>query len=156
MLPSPRARALAHLASALVLGGVLTVVPFKDDERWFPLSRYPMFAFNRPNRETLPYVDVVLADGDRRRLGYTWWTAGGVSTARNQLERMEDGPRGPQSVFCNRVAARIAASTDTWARQAKTVQVRSGTFQARRIIHDSDASPRTTRTLAECPVVRTR
>ncbi len=148
--PSATARAFAHLATVAVAAGVLSVRTFADDERAFPLSRYPMFAFHRPGQEPLPYVEVVLDDGSRRRLGFEWWTAGGVGTARNQLERLRSAPASRRLQFCRSLAGRVAASGEPWAARVERVTIQRGRFEARRVIHDGDATPVTTEELVSC------
>jgi hypothetical protein len=145
---------LAHAVTFVVAAAVASPLVTVDEERTFPLSRYPMFAFGRSPREALPYAEVTLDDGTTRRLGYTWWTAGGVGTARNQLERMEKAPPGTRRAFCNQLAGRVAASDAGWASQASSIRIATGTFAPRKLVRDGDTRPLHSVDVVTCKVPR--
>lgn len=147
---SPRARLHAILVSVGFVLFVLAARVLPPNEDVFPLSRFPMFAHRRPAQEPLPYVEVVLADGSRQRLGVSWWTTGGVSNGRNQLLALARISPVQRQAFCDTIAAKVVVSGEPWVPKADKLRVVAGLFNRDRLIRNGDLSPVRADPIVEC------
>lgn len=118
----------ASLLSIALLGAVLlpvvenwAVVP-KDD---FPLSYYPMFTFEKTDRQRVTYL--VVYDGAQNRFRLPYWYAGlgGMNQVRRQINKLVD--RGQANRLCRNVATRVARSPDLPGDLA-AVEIVTGSF----------------------------
>jgi hypothetical protein len=95
------------VVSITVIAAVLTPLardPIGGDS--FPLSTYPMFAFERRLRETFTYAVGRTASGERRAI-----EPGHVANHEVMQAYMEF-TRTPRRELCPRIAARVAADAD--------------------------------------------
>jgi hypothetical protein len=131
--PSRPARArsrkwVASILSLVLLGAVIAPV----GQNWmaapqddFPLSYYPMFSFDKTDRQRVTYL--IAHDADGRRLLLPYWFAGlgGMNQVRRQMTKLVE--RGESSRLCRSVAARVARAEDL-PKNLVNVQVVTGTF----------------------------
>ena len=118
----------AGLLSLVFLTAVLlpitqnwTVEP-RDD---FPLSYYPMFSFEKGDRQRVTYLVAYDGAGSRFLLPYWYAGTGGMNQVRRQINKQVD--RGQSSRLCRSVASRVARSGDLPG-DLGTVEIVTGTF----------------------------
>jgi len=156
--PSPAAHKAspkwaAGLLSFVFLAAILTPIvenwhdPPRDD---FPLSYYPMFSFEKGDRQRVTYL--VVYDTARNRFLLPYWYAGlgGMNQVRRQINKLVD--RGQASRLCRSVASRVARSTDL-AGDMSTVEIVTGAFQMTQFFA-GNRTPVSESVRAQCPVPR--
>jgi hypothetical protein len=119
---------VASIISLLLLGAVIAPVAqnWMDEPRDdFPLSYYPMFSFDKADRQRVTYLVAYDADGSRFLLPYWYAGQGGMNQVRRQMNKLVD--RGQSSRLCRSVASRAARAGDL-PKSLVNVQVVTGTF----------------------------
>lgn len=144
---------VASLLSILLLAAVVlpvgqnwAAVP-RDD---FPFSYYPMFSFEKGDRQRVTYLIVADAAGNRFLLPYLFAGSGGMNQVRRQMARLIDRGQAPR--LCRNVASRVARSGDLPA-GLETVQIVTGTFLMTEFFAGNRA-PLSEMVRAQCPVPR--
>lgn len=100
-------RALAAVASVVLIGATLSPLVRDPGDDGFPLSTYPMFAWKRPTQLTMAYPVGDTPTG-RRYLTPRIIGSGEVLQARAIVERaVATGGREPK-LLCERIAANVA------------------------------------------------
>jgi hypothetical protein len=119
---------VASVISLVVLGAVIAPIgqnwmaePHDD----FPLSYYPMFSFDKSDRQRVTYLIAHDAGGGRLLLPYWYAGQGGMNQVRRQMNKLVE--RGQSSRLCRSVASRAARSDDL-PKTLVNVQVVTGTF----------------------------
>lgn len=119
---------VASVISLVLLGAVIAPIgqnwqaePHDD----FPLSYYPMFSFDKSDRQRVTYLIAHDADGGRVLLPYWYAGQGGMNQVRRQMNKLVE--RGESSRMCRSVASRVARSDDL-PKNLVNVQVVTGTF----------------------------
>jgi hypothetical protein len=95
----------------------------RDD---FPLSYYPMFSFERADRQRVTYLVGYDAGGARHELPYRYAGQGGMNQVRRQIGKMLE--RGQGNRLCQMVATRVARAGSEVA-ALRRVEIVTGTFQ---------------------------
>jgi hypothetical protein len=144
------------VASALSLV-ILAAVVAPVFENWkatpsddFPLSYYPMFTFEKSDRQRVTYLVAHDSGGGRLLLPYWYAGLGGLNQVRRQMNKMVD--RGQASRLCRSVASRVARSEEL-PKDLVNIQVVTGTFLMTEFFagnHD----PVSESVRAHCPVLR--
>ena len=119
---------VASVISLVVLGTVIAPIGqnWMDDPRDdFPLSYYPMFSFDKADRQRVTYLIAHDADGSRLPLPYWYAGQGGMNQVRRQMNKLVE--RDESSRMCRSVASRVARSDDL-PKSLVNVQVVTGTF----------------------------
>ena len=116
-------RTRGTVVSIAVIAAVLAPLarhPIGGDS--FPLSTYPMFAFERRLRETFTYAVGRTAAGERRTIAPEHVANHEVMQAYMELTRT------PPRALCPRIAARVAADADL--RDVVTIEIVRATHDA--------------------------
>ena len=133
-IPTRAARAAspkwaASLLSIVILGTIL----FPIAQNWqeaprddFPLSYYPMFSFEKTDRQRVTYLVVYDHASNRFLLPYWYAGLGGMNQVRRQINKLVDRGQAPR--LCRNVASRVAKSGDLPA-NLNAVEVVTGSFQ---------------------------
>ena len=100
-------RALAAVVTIALIGATLSPLVRNPADDGFPLSTYPMFAFERPTKLTMSYALGVTRAGERRYLTPVIIGSGEVLQARAVIERAVAGGPREQTALCHRIAAQI-------------------------------------------------
>ena len=143
----------AGLLSFVFLAAVLTPIvenwhePPRDD---FPLSYYPMFSFEKGDRQRVTYLAAYDAAGSRILLPYWYAGQGGMNQVRRQINKQVDRGQAPR--LCRNVASRVARSADLPA-DLSTVEIVTGVFQMSQFFAGNRA-PVSESVRAQCPVRR--
>lgn len=143
----------ASLLSFVFLAAVLTpiVENWRDAPRDdFPLSYYPMFTFEKTDRQRVTYL--VVYDSARNRFLLPYWYAGlgGMNQVRRQVNKLVD--RGQASRLCRNVASRVARSPEL-SSDLRAVEVVTGVFQMTQFFAGNRV-PVSETVRAQCPVQR--
>lgn len=152
---------LERLRAALVTTAfcVATLSPLvRDDEGrrrdGFPLSWYPMFSKPRPELETVNWVRAQEGTGRNRPVSVNYWTRGGLTEGRAQLEgAIKAGPES-SARFCERLAATFAKRTRGWESRVTELQLTRSTWALESYFGANDPNPRKERVLLTCAVNR--
>ena len=91
----------------------------------FPLSYYPMFSFEKSDRQRVTYLIAHDSGGGRHLLPYQFAGRGGMNQVRRQMNKLVD--RGQASRLCRSVASRVTRSGDL-PKDLVNIQVVTGTF----------------------------
>ncbi|MGN6110368.1 MAG: hypothetical protein ACTHU0_35015 [Kofleriaceae bacterium] len=144
-----RSRGIAVAVTLVLLGATLEPLIRDPANDGFPLSTYPMFAWERPTTLTMSYGLGVTASGTTRYLTPELIGSGEVLQARAIIERAI-GRRSELQALCAQVAARVAAHP----RYADVVTIRfvTGTHDAVELLVRGQLGKETRR--GECPVPR--
>ena len=144
---------VASLLSVVLLGAVL----FPIVENWqetprddFPLSYYPMFSFEKSDRQRVNYL--VAYDTAKNRFLLPYWYAGlgGLNQVRRQMTKLIDRGQAPR--LCRNVASRVARS-GALPSDLSTVEIVTGTFQMTQFFA-GNRTPVAESVRAQCPVPR--
>jgi hypothetical protein len=143
----------ASLLSFVFLAAVLTPIvenwhePPRDD---FPLSYYPMFSFEKGDRQRVTYLVAYDSANNRFLLPYWYAGLGGMNQVRRQINKLVD--RGQASRLCRNVASRVARSPDLPS-DLNMVEVTTGVFQMTQFFA-GDRVPVSESVRAQCLVQR--
>jgi len=148
--PSKRvAAAMSLLLIVLVASPVLE--NWKDDpDDSFPLSYYPMFIFDKSDRQRLNYLVGIDAQGNRRFLEFSLVGPGGMNQVRRQMSKLIERKQAPQ--LCQSVATKVAKSGRKLA-DVVQVQIVTGTFRMSSFF-GGETSPGAEDVRARCAVQR--
>jgi hypothetical protein len=156
--PARAARATSPKWPAALLSiVVLTAVLLPVTQNWaevprddFPLSYYPMFSFEKGDRQRVTYL--VTYDGAMNRFLLPYWYAGtgGMNQVRRQINKQVD--RGQASRLCRNVASRVARAGDL-PDDLNAVQIVTGTFFMSQFFAGNRV-PASETVRAQCPVQR--
>ena len=157
-IPTRAARAASPKWSAGLLSLViLAAVLFPITQNWtdaprddFPLSYYPMFSFEKGDRQRVTYLVVYDTASNRYLLPYWYAGLGGMNQVRRQINKLVD--RGQASRLCRNVASRVARSTDLGG-DMRTVEIVTGVFQMSQFFAGNKV-PVSESVRAQCPVPR--
>ena len=122
-------KSVATVISIALLVAVLAPVleNWKEDPQDdFPLSYYPMFSFEKSDRQQVTYLVAHDSRGGRLLLPYWFAGQGGLNQVRRQMNKLVD--RREASRLCRSVASRVARSGDL-PKDLVTIQVVTGTFR---------------------------
>jgi hypothetical protein len=144
---------VASLLSIVLLATVVAPI----FENWkarpqddFPLSYYPMFTFEKSDRQRVTYL--VGYDSAQNRFLLPYWYAGlgGMNQVRRQINKLVDREQAPR--LCRNVASRVARSTELPA-DLSAVEVVTGSFLMTRFFA-GDRTPISESVRAQCPIRR--
>ena len=144
---------VASVISLVLLGAVIAPIGQnwmaepRDD---FPLSYYPMFSFDKADRQRVTYLIAHDADGGRFLIPYWYAGQGGMNQVRRQMNKLVE--RGESSRMCRSVASRAARSDDL-PKNLVNVQVVTGTFFMSEFF-TGDRVPATETVRATCAIQR--
>jgi len=143
----------ASLLSVVVMAAVL----FPVAQNWvdvpqddFPLSYYPMFSFEKGDRQRVTYLVAYDAVGTRLLLPYQYAGTGGMNQVRRQMNKQLERGQAPR--LCRNVASRVARSGDLPA-GIHTVEIVTGTFFMTQFFAGNRV-PASESVRAQCPVQR--
>jgi hypothetical protein len=143
--------------ASLLSIAILATVLFPIVQNWqetpqddFPLSYYPMFSFEKSDRQRVTYLVVYDKASHRFLLPYWYAGTGGMNQVRRQITKIVD--RGDASRLCRSVAARVAKSEDLPSGM-KEVEIVTGSFQMTRFFA-GDRTPLSESVRAHCSVPR--
>lgn len=143
----------ASLLSLVLLGAILLPVV----ENWvetprddFPLSYYPMFTFEKTDRQRVTYLVVYDSAMNRFRLPYWYAGLGGMNQVRRQINKLVD--RGQAGRLCRNVASRVARSEEL-SPDLAAVEVVTGYFLMTQFFA-GDRTPIAETVRAQCLVPR--
>lgn len=144
-------------AAALLSVVLMTAVLFPVTQNWvddprddFPLSYYPMFSFEKGDRQRVTYLVGFGADGNRVLLPYQYAGTGGMNQVRRQMNKLLE--RGQALRLCRSVASRVARSGDLPV-GIHTVEIVTGTFFMTQFFGGNKV-PVSENVRAQCPVQR--
>src|SRR5215207_9043175 len=121
----------------------------KDPQDDFPLSYYPMFSFEKSDRQRVTYLVAHDSGGRRFLLPYRFAGQGGMNQVRRQMNKLVD--RGQASRLCRNVATRVARSGDL-PRDLVNIQIVTGTFLMTEFFAGNRV-PVSERMRSHCPVL---
>ena len=156
---TPRARrtASSKWVASLLSVVVMSVVLFPVTQNWvelprddFPFSYYPMFSFEKGDRQRVTYLVAYDGAGARLLLPYWYAGAGGLNQVRRQMNKQLE--RGQATRLCRNVASRVARAVDLPA-GIHTVEITTGTFFMTQFFA-GDRTPASEIVRAKCPVPR--
>ena len=136
----------------LVMGGMFSVFLLPPEESFFPLSRYGMFATERPTLEPLPFVELELDSGQKHKIASGVWNRGGISSARNQLQLQLRRSDQEQQQFCRYLAHQISSWLEKKAEKGVMLRVKGGQFDRKDVVHAQEIVPVHAKTIVECPL----
>jgi hypothetical protein len=99
--------------------------PIRDD---FPLSTFPMFAFERPTLLSMSYALGVTRSGERRYLSPGVVGTAEVLQARATIETAVNGGKKPLAALCAKIAQRV--STFSAFDDVVTIRIVTGTHES--------------------------
>jgi hypothetical protein len=147
----PSRKWTASIISVVLMATVLAPVleNWREDPRDdFPLSYYPMFSFEKSDRQRVTYLVAHDSRGSRLLIPYQYAGQGGMNQVRRQMNKLVD--RGQASRLCRNVAARVARSGDL-PKDLVSIQVVTGTFLMTEFF-SGNRTPRSESVRAHCPV----
>jgi hypothetical protein len=144
------------VASALSIA-ILVAVVAPVFENWkatpaddFPLSYYPMFTFDKSDRQRVTYLVAYDPSGARFLLPYRYAGQGGLNQVRRQMNKLLEG--GQASRLCRTVASRVVRFGDLPI-DVSRIEIVTGTFLMTRFFA-GDRVPVSENIRAACPVQR--
>ena len=143
----------AGLLSVVILVAMLAPITqnWTDEPRDdFPLSYYPMFSFEKGDRQRVTYL--VAYDSANNRFVLPYWYAGpgGMNQVRRQINKLVG--RGDAPRLCRNVASRVARSPEL-SSDLSVVEVVTGIFQMTQFFA-GDRMPVSESVRAQCLVRR--
>ena len=141
-----------QLIQIIVIGGMLSILLLPTDEIYFPLSRYAMFASERPDLEPLPFVEVELLSGTVQRVPAGVWNRGGVSSARNQLQYLLRREHSEQLEFCQHLVDEVSRWLNLKSEEGTVVRISGGQFDRKSVFRPEALRPLHSKVILECPV----
>jgi len=123
-----QSRAFAAVISCVLVGATLSPLLRAPANDGFPLSTYPMFAFERPTKLTMSYALGVTATGERRYLSPSIVGSGEVLQARAIVEHAVSRGRSELMALCRRIAESVHP-LDGYA-DVVTIRIVTGTHEA--------------------------
>ena len=98
-----------------------------NQERFFPLSRYAMFANKRPALEPLPYLIIQRIGGQQEPVDILLWSSGNLSNGRNFLQALPGKSNLERARGCAFIARMISKHNSM--RDAAMVHIYGGQFR---------------------------
>ncbi len=120
----------------------------------YPFSWYPMFSSSRPPVERVTWIRAVLADGSDRPVPVWYWTPGGLSEGRNQLEGAVKARGDAPADFCARLARRFARRDHGWESTVVELRIVTSRWVLTRYFTEPAPTPEREQVVLTCPVAR--
>ena len=146
---------MAGLFSCLTIAAVLSPI----SQNWrtnpndsFPLSYYPMFTAKRERTATITYLVGIDAQGNRRKLHYTFAGEGGLNQVRRQINKMVK--KDDEDKLCKSVARKVAKKGRGWTTNVVAVEIRSDTYDLAGYFSGANKAPVKDKVRATCKVQR--
>lgn len=152
--------ALRLRAAVVTLGFTLaTLAPMVPDAEGrksdgFPFSWYPMFSQARPARERVTWVRARLGDGTTRPVSVVYWTRGGLTEGRSQLEAAIRGGPAAMDRFCGRLAETLGRRRRGWEARVEGLELLRSTWTLEGYFASDTPTPLDERVLRTCEVRR--
>ena len=119
-------------------------------ERFFPLSRYAMFANPRPDLEPLPYAEVELVNGQRRRVPIEAWSMGGMSNGRNQLQALPSRSSVERERFCRHIGSLVDVWLNQRSEKGEKLWIMGGRFRREDVLQTGSIEPLHSQPIHSC------
>ena len=130
---------------------MLAVYLLPNQERFFPLSRYAMFAGKRPPLEPLPYLTIERATGQQESVDISLWSSGNLSNGRNFLQALPGKSNLERAKACAFIARKLVKHASL--RDAKTVHIFGGQFRRSDVLNTTIA-PVSAQLIQSCSIPR--
>ena len=142
----------AHLWSMGLVCMLFSVFLLPNQERFFPLSRYAMFANTRPPLEPLPFLEVDLENGSTERVDIRLWSPGGVSNGRNLLQSLLGKRRQEKHKICIMLAQKIAPHF-VHPSKANQLHIVGGQFDVHDVVRQGTIKPVHAKRMYSCSIL---
>ena len=130
---------------------LVAVYLLPNQERYFPLSRYAMFANKRPVLEPLPYLAIERIDGQQEAVDISLWSSGNLSNGRNFLQALPGKSNLERARGCAFIARTLSEHVSM--RDATMVHIYGGQFR-RSDVFKSLVLPVSTQIIQSCSIPR--
>ena len=130
---------------------LFSVFLLPNKEVFFPLSRYAMFANQRPQLEPLPFLEIERENGTRARVDIRLWSPGGVSNGRNLIQSLLGKRRKDMHKTCLMLAKKIAPHFETPSKAVR-LNIMGGQFDLADVLKQETIQPVNAKKIYSCPI----